>query len=303
MSKDNTSLGDRMKRYEDVNRNFLIPNSNTIIRIDGRAFHTYTKRFKRPFDDVLIDAMDQTAVYLCSRIQGAKFAYVQSDEISIALTDYDSVDAQSWYEGNIQKIVSVSASMAAAKFNQIMAAHAVDKDVKWSTDWNKSDTTYKVNQDYSARHAVEKLTLAEFDSRVFQLPSQTEVNNYFLWRQQDCTRNSISSVAQSMYSAKELHGVNTDQMQELVFQKGVNWNDYDPKLKRGRFVVKKTFVWHEDMKPKDMFDVVPGIDLETIPNLEIRLTDKVRTAWKVVECPIFSHDTGFIQRRLPNSVR
>ncbi len=301
MSKD--SLGDRMKRYEDVNRGYLIQNANTIIRIDGRAFHTYTKQFKRPFDAELVKAMDDTAIYLCSRIQGAKFAYVQSDEISIVITDYDSIDSGMWYEGNIQKIVSVSASMAAAKFNQLMTLRLLKIEEKKVDEWNSSDTHYKFSPFGVMDVEIEKMQLAEFDSRVFQLPSQTEVNNYFLWRQQDCTRNSISSVAQSMYSHKDLHGVNTDQMQELIFKKGTNWNDFDPKLKRGRFIAKKTYVWHADMKPKNMLDEWPeGIDLETIPMREIMLTDKVRTMWKSIECPIFSQDTRFTINRLPSSI-
>ena len=104
----NDNLGNRIKNYEGITRQFLIPKVPTILRLDGIAFHTYTKKFKRPFDDVLINAMNETAIYLCSKIQGAKFAFVQSDEISIYLSDRDNIESQLWYKGNIQKIVSAS---------------------------------------------------------------------------------------------------------------------------------------------------------------------------------------------------
>jgi len=118
-NKKSDNLGDRMKKYEAVNKSNLIPKLPTVIRLDGKAFHTYTKQFKKPFDNSLINLMDQTAIYLCSKIQGAKFAFVQSDEISIYLSDRDSLEQQMWYDGEVEKMVSVSASMAAAKFNHL----------------------------------------------------------------------------------------------------------------------------------------------------------------------------------------
>lgn len=204
-SKD--SLGDRMKLLYENRTRFQIPGRTyTIIRIDGKAFHTYTKGLNRPFDEGLIEAMDQTAKFLCKEIQNAKFAYVQSDEISILLVDFEDIKTQAWFDSNIQKMASISASLATGKFNQIF------------------------------KH---KDKLAFFDSRVFQIPSKVEVENYFIWRQQDATRNSIQSVAQSLYSHKELNGKNTNQLQEMIFQKGANWNEYDFGLKRGRLIIKK----------------------------------------------------------------
>lgn len=205
MKKD--TLGDRMKRlYENITRNLLQGRTYTIIRIDGKAFHTYTKGLEQPFDAQLVLDMDATACYLCKNIQGAKFAFVQSDEISILLTDFDSLTSQAWFDGNIQKMASVSASYATAMFNQLRPGK-----------------------------------LAHFDSRVFQISDKTEVENYFIWRQQDTTRNSISSVAQSLYSAKQLNGKSTNVMQDMIFQKGINWNDYDAKLKRGRMIIKQHY--------------------------------------------------------------
>jgi len=241
MKKDD--IGNRMKaNYEDRARFFLPRRSHTIIRIDGKAFHTYTRGLFRPFDDGFIEDMDTTAAYLCKNIQGAKFAFVQSDEISILLTDYDKLTTDAWFDNNIQKMASVSASMATRAFNEARL-NRYGKGMRW----------------------------AEFDSRVFQIPEWTEVENYFIWRQQDCVRNSISSVAQSLYSHKELNGRNTTEMQEMIFQKGINWNDYDPRYKRGRSIVKEEYIGDS---------AVP------------------RHRWVSVGCPILTQEKEFISQAI-----
>jgi tRNA(His) 5'-end guanylyltransferase len=163
---------------------------------------------------------------LCQNIQGAKFASVHSDEISILVTDYDDIDTHAWFDGNLQKMASISASLATAKFNQLRMTRACDN---FGGD---------LEFDALDREVIEKFKLAMFDARVFQIPYQEEVINYFLWRQQDATRNSISSVAQSLYSAKELHGKKTSDMQEMILQKEINWNDYTPREKRGSVIRK-----------------------------------------------------------------
>lgn len=246
MSNKKDSLGDRMKEfYENRTRTLLPRKTYTIIRVDGKAFHTYTKGLKRPFDEGLISDMDETACYMCENIQGAKFAFVQSDEISILSTDFDKLTTSAWFDGNIQKIVSVSASLATAKFNRLRSVryHFVKGEPK----------------------------LAMFDSRVFIIPPPIEVINYFIWRQQDTTRNSISSVAQSLYSQKELMGKNTDEMQEMCFQKGINWNDYEPKLKRGRLIVKE---YYEKNGAK-------------------------RSKWVSVDPPIFTQEKDILENLIP----
>jgi tRNA(His) 5'-end guanylyltransferase len=179
----------------------------------------------------LINDMDATACYLCKNIQGAKLAYVQSDEISIMITDFDTLTTDMWFDGNIQKIVSVAASMATSKFNQLRQLRYL-KD-KWNNGMGITTITHRWFE------LLEACRIAEFDARVFTIPSKNEVENYFIWRQQDCVRNSIASVAQSLYSHKELHGKNSNQMQEMCWQKGINWNDYEPELKRGRLVIKQ----------------------------------------------------------------
>ena len=217
-------LGDRIKSYyEDRTRYYLPRRTYTIIRIDGKTFHTYTRGLNKPFDDGLINDMDETAIYLCKNIQGAKFAFVQSDEITILLTDFDKIGTDAWFDGNIQKMVSVAASMATSKFNQL-------RWIRFVTE-KYNNTVDKISWEWFMQAG--QLKLAEFDARVFTIPSKTEVANMVIWRQKDCVRNSISSVAQSLYSHKELNNKTSNEQQEMIFQKGINWNDYAPKLKRG----------------------------------------------------------------------
>jgi len=242
MANKKDSLGDRMKEFYEKRTQSLLPRRTyTIIRIDGKAFHTYTKGLEKPFDAKLIKDMDETACYMCKNIQGAKLAFVQSDEISILLTDFEKITTDAWFDGNIQKIASVSASLATAIFN-----------------------TLRPNK------------LALFDSRVFTIPNYTEVENYLIWRQQDTTRNSISSVAQSLYSPKELHGKDTDAMQEMCFQKGINWNDYSDKLKRGRLIIKQKYYKDGDI-------------------------DVIRTKWISTAPPIFTQDKQLLNLLIPNN--
>ena len=220
MKKD--SLGDRIKGYEKINKNYLIPKIPTIIRLDGKAFHTFTKGFEKPFDVDLINTMNETAKVLCQNIMGAKIAYVQSDEISLFLSDYDNIHTQPWFGGNIQKIVSVSASIATVAFNNALIKN--------------------LNNSGKNELVKEKSFKAMFDSRVFQLPKD-EVVNYFIWRQNDCVRNSINSVAQKFFSHRELHNKNCNEMQEMLFSKhGINWNNLDIDRKRGRVIRKKHFI-------------------------------------------------------------
>ena len=271
------ALGTRMKSYyEDRTRIMLPRRAYSILRLDGRHFHTYTRGLQRPFDAGLIEDMDATACYLCKNIQGAKFGFVQSDEINILVTDFDALTTDAWFDGNIQKIVSITASMATAKFNQLRWIRYVNE------RYNK--TTDEIGWIWFMDAA--KLKLAEFDARVFTIPSKTEVANMFIWRQVDCVRNSIQSVAQSLYShgkeKSELHGKNTNQMQEMIFQKGINWNDYDPKYKRGRFITKVV------------------INLETeFQGIDKKQSNYQRTRWISTECPTFTTDMEFLYSRIP----
>lgn len=268
-------LGERIKSYyENRTRYYLPRRAYTILRLDGRSFHTYTKGLNKPFDDGLINDMDETACYLCKNIQGAKFGFVQSDEISILLTDFDKIGTDTWFDGNIQKMASIAASMATAKFNQLRITRIINESIRVGEDGLVQITPYE--------KAVLEMKLAEFDARVFTIPSDVEVENYFIWRQQDTVRNSISSVAQSLYSHKELNGKNTSEQQEMIFQKGQNWNDYAPKYKRGRFIFKQEFEIEAD---------------------EDKLQSKpvTRSRWVADECPTFTQDREFLLGFIPKN--
>lgn len=225
MSKDALSV--RMKEfYEERTRTYLPRRTYTIMRLDGKAFHTYTKGLKRPFDDGLIEDMDNTAIALCKAIQGAKLAFVQSDEITIVLTDFDQLSTDAWYDGAVQKMVSVSASIASSTFNKLRLARRFNEIPK-----------AELTGEYIASQILTQ-KLADFDSRVFTIPFKEEVLNNIIWRQRDTVKNSISSVAQSLYSHNELNKKNQNDMQEMIFQKGINWNDFSDKQKRGRLIMK-----------------------------------------------------------------
>lgn len=238
-------LGKRMKeQYEKRSRTFLPRRTYTIIRIDGKAFHTYTRGMKKPFDQNLADTMDDTAKFLCENVQGTQFAYVQSDEISLLLTDFATISTNAWFDGQVQKMASVSASLATGIFNALMfqryfAGEEGGVREHYTPETDIHDVMIPVGDIINYMpYGFPKKTLAFFDSRIFTIPDPIEVENYFIWRQKDAVRNSISMVAQSLYSHKELHGKSQSDMQEMIFQKGQNWNDVDPGFKRGRTIMK-----------------------------------------------------------------
>jgi len=204
-------IGDRMKEYESIPRAFMTRRMPYIIRIDGKAFHTFTKNLDKPWDEGFKTAMLDTAQKLCQEIQGVKLAYWQSDEISLLLTDYDTLATQAWFDKNIQKITSISASIATYYFSYYMGMQDTKNVIRGR---------------------------ALFDSRTFVLPKE-DTCNYFIWRQQDAVRNSIQGLAQSKFSHKQLHKHSCNQLQEKLFQeKGINWNDIDVWKKRGACVIK-----------------------------------------------------------------
>jgi tRNA(His) 5'-end guanylyltransferase len=211
MSSDTAALGERMKGYEAATRTVLPRRRYAIVRADMRAAHAYLRLAERPFDEAFMAVMDATAAALCKEMSGAALAYTQSDEISVLLTDFGSVHAEPWFGGVVQKAVSLAAATATAEFNHLA----------WRAD---SDGRLRVPH-----------FRATFDARVFTIPDPVEVANYFVWRQQDCVRNSVSMAAQAYFSHKRLHGLNGGQMQELLWQeKQVNWNDYPEGARRGR---------------------------------------------------------------------
>lgn len=231
---DKISLGERMKTYEATTQITLLRRMPVIIRIDGRAFHTFTRHIKpeksaendnvyvdvslkeTPFSVKLHQAMLATAATLFKEVQNTVFVYTQSDEISILLKDWEQLETQQWFGANVQKMVSLSSSIATAAFN--FAFHNI---------FNSWPTQVK--------------TLAHFDSRVFNLPKE-EVTNYFIWRQQDALRNSVQMLGRFVFSQKEMHGKHNDKILDMLMQKNINWNSLPTWMKRGSCVIQKP-IW------------------------------------------------------------
>ena len=226
-------LGTRMKEfYEKPYQTKLTRRTPVAIRIDGKAFHTFTRGFQKPFDPILMKAMQETAKYMCENIQGAKFAYVQSDEITIILVDYDTLETDCWFNYRIDKLCSVAASMATMAFNKFFT-----KNVNYFEMTHEHDDT--INEYCTTLvNAAEKGAM--FDARCFNIPKE-EVANLIYWRQLDATRNSIQMVGQANFSHSELQGKSCNMIQDMLLtQKDINWNDFPVPCKRGTACRKVT---------------------------------------------------------------
>jgi tRNA(His) guanylyltransferase len=198
-------LGDRMKDYENSSKIYLTKNVPVILRVDGVSFHSFTKNFNRPFDQLIMDSMVNTTIAISKRIQGFKCAYTQSDEVSILITDYDTIETCGWFNYNKSKLESVTAGLMSAYFQN-------DKFKQFT-----NITPY-------------------FDCRAFNVPKE-DVVNYFLWRAKDWERNSLSMYCSSFFSAKQLHGKNREGQHEMLFSINKNWtNDLDKQQKNGTMI-------------------------------------------------------------------
>lgn len=235
----NDALGDRMKEYESRNQYFLQRRTPVIIRVDGKAFHTFTRGFQKPFDEVLGNAMVRTMEYLCRNISGVVFGFVQSDEITLVLQDYRKLNTDAWFGYRTDKLCSIAASMATMAFNRCFA-HEVRKfqdthceilestfgsyEECWDTEDN--EILYELYWEHYHKGAM-------FDARCFNIPKE-EVCNCVYWRQLDATRNSIQMVGQANFSHNELQGKSCNEIQDMLHeQRGINWNDFPTRWKRG----------------------------------------------------------------------
>lgn len=249
-----SDLGNRMKKYyEDVYRFKLTRRTPVIMRLDMRAGHTFTRGFKKPYDTIFFNAMVETAVSLCENVQNTRIAYVQSDEISLLLTDYTKLTTAQWFDGNIQKMTSVSASIATIAFNKaythlLLTANLLPFEL----------------EKYTSR-----INTMTFDSRVFNIP-ESEVVNYFVFRQNDATRNSIESAGQAYFTKEELFQKKNNQIQDMLMQeRNVNWQDYPNWFKRGACIIKTT----------------------------VTEEDKQRTYWSIdYDTPIFTQNREYIKQ-------
>lgn len=215
MKYNKDGLGNRMKEYEMQNRSKLMKKVPIIIRLDGKSFHTYTRGMKRPFDEKLGSAMKETMKFLCTKIPQVRLGYTQSDEITLVLTNDTRLDSDTWFDNQIQKIVSISAAMATFKFNEIMYSET-----------NK---------------------MALFDSRVFTVPNYIEASNCVYWRQLDAKRNSVQMLAQSLFSHKELQGLSAVTLIEKIKnEKNIEWDSLETWKKWGSCCKKVGGKWIVD---------------------------------------------------------
>lgn len=231
-------LGKRMKEfYEQVPKTRLVRRMPVAIRLDGKAFHTFTRGFQKPFDDVLIAAMQDTMKYLCENIQGCVLGYHQSDEITLILVDYKNLNSSAWFDYEVQKMCSIAASMATMSFNKFFH----DEMLKWWGEHvHSSSEDYKHYDKLLDTYANAYNKGAMFDARVFNIPKE-EVANLIYWRQLDATRNSIQMVGQANFSHKELHGKSCNAIQDMLLtEKGINWNNFETHKKRGSCCIKST---------------------------------------------------------------
>lgn len=240
-----TDLNIRMKQYEKVSDFKLIRRMPVLIRIDGRAFHTFTKGFMKPFDDVFMNAMKETTKYLCENIQNCVLGYTQSDEISLLLVDYKELDTQPWFDNRIQKIVSNAAALATDKFKESFKNGIEKYGCENIPNWDMGGTNEKLTVEQKnnliyidALYNAINNKYKGFDARCWNIPKD-EVANYFYWRQQDCIRNSLQMVAQANFSHKELQGKTCNDIKDmLINKKGINWNDFPTYQKRGSCCIK-----------------------------------------------------------------
>lgn len=230
---DQSDLATRMKEfYEQIPSNKLMRRCPVVIRLDGRAFHTFTRGFQKPFDEVLIKTMQETTKYLCENIQGCVLGYTQSDEISLALVDYKKLNSSAWFDYKVQKICSITASMATLAFNKYFHSFVINRPYKIPEE-----------EDLFKNYVKAQQKGAMFDSRCFNIPKE-EVTNYIYWRQLDASRNSVQMLGQAHFSHKELHNKSNNDIQDMLFtQKGINWNNLLTYKRRGSCVIKHNLEW------------------------------------------------------------
>ena len=284
MTKD--SLGDRMKSYyEGISKTSLMRRTPVIIRIDGKAFHTFTRHFNKPYDYVLQYAMAETTKELCKRIQGCVFGYTQSDEITLVLQDYEKLNTEAWFGYEVQKMCSIAASMATMLFNKCFkefingfeCSYQYSKAFpeKYSEEFKEQygldlNDTEKIAELFEAYGNVQGTAM--FDARCFNIPKE-EVCNCVIWRQQDATRNSIEMLGRYHFGDKRLFKKNCSNIQDMLMNEiGINWNDIPTKFKRGVATIQ-----------------VP----KTLENGEIR------KEWIIDDnMPILTQDRDYVEKRI-----
>jgi len=223
-------LGNRMKKYERTTTECLVHRMPAILRVDGRGFSIFTKGFTKPFDKVIMGCMERVGLALCADISTAKLAYGQSDEVSILLVDYDKFETMQWFDGNVEKICSIAASIATLAFNEALRLHLNEAEESVVGDeWKRVELLKR------------KQFKAMFDARIFPIPKE-DVTNYFLWRRQDATRNSVNSLGQANFSPRQLRGVGVPEVKQMLLTKGESWDNLSWREKEGFYIVKERYL-------------------------------------------------------------
>jgi len=213
----NDSLGDRAKRYEAAGKQFLVPRVPVLARIDGRAFHTFTRGLAKPYDADFHACMWAAATAVCADIAGCKLAYVQSDEINLLLTDYETIGSQAHFDYEVPKLTSTAAATASVAFLLEYLQRFPDRGERLRTVRKNPPT---------------------FDARFYNVPRE-DVSNIFLWRQRDAERNSLTMHAQAHYSHTQLHGKTRGERLDMLHAKGEDWNQLPTQRKRGVCIIRR----------------------------------------------------------------
>lgn len=273
-------LGIRMKTfYESTPKIHLMHRCPVAIRLDGRAFHTFTKGFQKPFDKILMKSMQETMQYLCENIQGCVFGYTQSDEITLILVDYKNLTSVAWFDYDVQKVCSIAASMATMAFNNIFSKYVKKFDLELAYNDNDIDTEENRKLWEIYIKAINKGAM--FDARCFNIPKE-EVANLIYWRQLDAMRNSVQAVGQANFSHKELQGKSCADIKEMLKEKGVDWDSLPLECQRGSCCVKNVIT----VKKEQI--VFPSGKKTVVPTVRLRDTSKLERAWVIdKEIPIF----------------
>ena len=268
-------LGTRMKEfYEQIPKTKLMRRTPVAIRIDGKAFHTFTRGFQKPFDKVLIKSMQETMQYLCKNIQGCVFGYTQSDEITLILVDYKKLNSSAWFDYEVQKMCSIAASMATMAFNKYFTKNVEDFIQDCATDYETQGLCGEGTVEFELCKTYQKALDkgAMFDARCFNIPKE-EVANLIYWRQLDATRNSIQMVGQANFSHQELQNKTCNMIQDMLHeQKDINWNDYSTVCKRGTSCFYTEVEYEDGVRHAEWFidedmPILKGDDRNYVDNL------------------------------------
>lgn len=277
------TLKDKCEYFRSLTDYKLTPNSYVIAMLDGRSFSKLIKNnFEKPFDKDFVEMMNNTAKFLCENVQGCKFAYTQSDEISLLITDFDTPDTDAAFGYRICKLQSILASLATSEFNRHLIKYQLEQ-TNTGDDYRFENVIDKIN----------KVKLAQFDCKVWTVPDYNTAFCHFLWRQNDCIRNSKQQTAQTYLSHKELMGKQTDeQIEMLKAEKGIDWNTFEPGLKYGRLIYKERRLF----KHLVMDTETAGLDGVSMTGLTEQ--EYIRSVWSVFPATPFGVDENNVIRTL-----